>query len=322
MSVPSSEPPAYVPLAETTRSGLRESVHFGAVVALAASGEVGHARGPVDIPVFPRSAAKPFQAVAALRAGADVEGARLAIAAGSHSGQDIHAEAAAKTLARAGLTPDDLQCPPDWPMGRRFRDDLLRAGGQPTRLLMNCSGKHAAMLAACVARGWSTGDYLDPAHPLQVLVRSTIEELSGEPVAHTAVDGCGAPQMAISLTGLARGVQAMVAADPDTPEGAVVAAMREFPEYVAGEGRDDTRIMRGLPGAVSKIGAEGVIVIAAPTGETAAVKISDGDAETRARTMVGLTALDALGVDVSPVSDLLSGDILGGGRSVGSIRPL
>ncbi|WP_017539988.1 asparaginase [Nocardiopsis halophila] len=322
MSHPSSPLPEYVPLAEVVRSGFREGVHYGAVVGIAPDGGTGYARGPVGAPMFPRSAAKPFQALAVLRAGADLSGAELAVAAGSHSGQDIHADIVRKMLADAGLSPDDLRCPVDWPMGRRFRDALLRSGGEPSRLLMNCSGKHAAMLTACTARGWSTADYLDPVHPLQVLVRETIEDMCGEPVAHTAVDGCGAPQMAVSLEGLARGVRAMALAPEGTPEAAVVAAMRAHPEYVAGEGRADTRLMHGLPGLVSKIGAEGVIVLADREGRAVAVKVSDGDAETRARTMVALTALRELGADVSPVSDMLSSDILGGGEPVGAIRPL
>ncbi|MDA2811855.1 asparaginase [Nocardiopsis sp. RSe5-2] len=322
VSHPSSPLPAYVPLAEVVRSGFREGVHYGAVIGLTADGAPGYARGPVEAPMFPRSAAKPFQALAALRAGAPVSGPELAIAAGSHSGQDIHADIVRKVLADAGLSPEDLRCPVDWPMGRRFRDALLRSGGEPDRLLMNCSGKHAAMLAACAAQGWSTADYLDPAHPLQAMVRETIEELCGEPVAHTAVDGCGAPQMAVSLQGLARGIRAMALAPEGTPEAAVIAAMRAHPEYVAGEGRVDTRIMRDLPGTVSKIGAEGVIVLADAEGRTVAVKVSDGDAETRARAMVGLTALRELGADVSPVADLLSVDLLGGGEPVGAIRPL
>jgi L-asparaginase II len=304
------------------RSGFREGVHYGAAVGITPGGEVGYRRGDVDAPVFPRSAAKPFQALASLRAGAPVAGAQLAVAAGSHSGQDIHVDVVLRTLAASGLGPDDLRCPADLPLDRRVRDDLLRAGGAASRPLMNCSGKHAAMLAACVASGWSTADYLDPDHPLQRLVRSTVEELCGEPVAHTAVDGCGAPQLAVSLAGLARGLRALVLAPAGTPEAAVVAAMRDFPEYVAGDGRDDTRIMRALPGAVSKIGAEGVIALAAPTGAAAAVKISDGDGLSRARTMAGLAALEALGTDVAPVRDLMSSDVLGGGAPVGVVRPI
>ncbi|MFV2197650.1 asparaginase [Nocardiopsis sp. LOL_012] len=315
-------PPEYVPLAEVTRSGIRESVHYGAVVALSATGGIAHARGPVHQPMFPRSAAKPFQALAVLRADAPLEGADLALAAGSHSGEDVHADGARSILERAGLTPDALRCPEDAPMGRAAREAFLRAGRAPHRLLMNCSGKHAGMLAACRARGWDTGTYTSPGHPLQVLVRETTEEMAGEQVAHTAVDGCGAPQFALSLAGLARGLWRMRSSPEGTPQRRVVDAMSAHPGYVAGTDRIDTELMTRLPGMVAKIGAEGVQVLVAPTGETAAVKISDGDAEGRARTLVALDALRTVGADVSPVQDRLRADVHGGGAPVGTVRPL
>jgi L-asparaginase II len=320
--MPQSPLPEYVPLAEVVRSGMRESVHYGAVVGLTASGEIAYARGPVHQPMFPRSSSKPFQALASLRAGAPLAGRSLAIAAGSHGGEDFHADEARSILAAAGLTPDALGCPPAVPGGSGARTAFVRAGREPERLLMNCSGKHAAMLAACVARGWSTGDYLDPDHPLQVLVRETMEEVCGEEVAHTAVDGCGAPQLAVTLAGLARGLWRMRTAPGGSRERAVLDAMSAHPEYVSGPGRVDTDLMTRMPGLVSKIGADGVLVLAAATGETVAVKISDGDAEERARTLVALDALRTLGVDVSPVQDRLRVDVHGGGAPVGEVRPL
>jgi L-asparaginase II len=320
--MPQSPLPEYVPLAEVVRSGMLESVHYGAVVGLAANGRIAYARGPVHQPMFPRSSAKPFQALAMLRAGAPLEGASLAVAAGSHAGEDVHTAETERILAAAGLTADSLGCPPAVPGGADARTAFVRAGREPERVLMNCSGKHAGMLAACVARGWSTGDYLEAGHPFQVLVRETIEELCGEPVAHTAVDGCGAPQMAVSLAGLARGLWRMRTAPEGGPERAVLDAMSAHPLYVAGTGQTDTDLMTRMPGLVSKIGADGVLVLSAATGETVAVKISDGDAEQRARTLVALDALRTLGVDVSPVQDRLRVDVHGGGAPVGEVRPL
>ena len=37
---------------------------------------------------------------------------------------------------------------------------------------MNCSGKHAAMLSACVAAGWPTAGYLERDHPLQQAIEA------------------------------------------------------------------------------------------------------------------------------------------------------
>jgi len=153
-------------------------------------------------------------------------------------------------------------------------------------------------------------------------VREVIEELCGEPVAHTAVDGCGAPQLAVTLAGLARGLYSMRNAPAGSRERAVLDAMTEHPEYVSGTDRIDTGLMRQMPGLVSKVGADGVLVLGVPTGETVAVKISDGDAQLRARTLVGLDALRSLGVDVSAVADHLRVAVPGGGEPVGEVRPL
>ncbi|MEU3229771.1 asparaginase [Nocardiopsis alba] len=314
--------PGYVPLAEVVRSGMREGVHYGAVVGLSPEGEISYARGPVHDPMFPRSSAKPFQALAMLRAGARLEGTSLAISAGSHNGEDFHLAEAERILADAGLSADDLRCPADVPGGRAARAAFLAEGRSASPLYMNCSGKHAGMLAACVARGWSTEDYLDPEHPFQLLVREATEDMCGERIAHTAVDGCGAPQLAVSLVGLARGLQSMRLSPEGSQERSVPEAMSAHPEYVAGTDRIDTELMRRMPGLVSKIGADGVLVLSAPDGRTVAVKISDGDAEIRARTLVGVTALEALGLDISPIADRLTTDILGGGAVVGEVRSL
>jgi len=303
----------HVPLAEVTRSGFVESRHFGAVVGLDPSGAVALSRGPVDDQVLPRSTAKPFQALACLAAGAPLSGPALAIAAGSHTGQDRHVEVVEKILREADLTVDALRCPESWPEDEPTRDALIRAGEKPTRIRMNCSGKHAGMLAGCVSSGWSVDDYLDPAHPFQALVRAGVEGLAGETSAHTAVDGCGAPLFSVTLVGLARAIRGLA----DTP---VADAMRAHPEYVGGAGHVNTEVMRLLPGVVAKGGAEGVLVLATAEGHAVAVKVIDGSP--RATTAIGLAALRDLGFDVSAAAEHLSVPVLGGGREVGRIAPV
>ncbi|MFJ8963182.1 asparaginase [Lentzea sp. NPDC102401] len=292
-------------LAEVTRSGFVESLHHGSVVGLLPSGDMGVSVGAVRDPVLPRSCMKPFQALACLSAGAPLTGPALAIAAGSHTGEDRHVELVTRLLGE--LPVELLQCPPSWPEDEETRQRVP----EPTRVRMNCSGKHAAMLAACVASGWPTQTYLEPSHPLQQLVMRTVEELSGESVAHTAIDGCGAPVYGLSLHGLARAMQGLVR----TP---VADAMRGFPEYVGGTGHVNTVVMQRLPGVVAKGGAEGVLVLATTAGHAVAVKVLDGNP--RATTAIGLTALAALGFDVSPAGESLSVPVLGGGQVVGEVR--
>src|SRR6476659_8258830 len=175
--------PAPVVVAEIVRSGFVEGHHYGSVVALEADGRVAWSVGDVESPVLPRSCNKPLQAVGMLRAGLDLDGELLALAAASHSGEPFHLEGVRRILAGAGLTEDALQNTPDLPYGEQARRDWLAAGRPPSSLAQNCSGKHAAMLATCVAAGWPTSTYRDPEHPLQRAMAATLTELAGEPVA-------------------------------------------------------------------------------------------------------------------------------------------
>ncbi len=221
-------------------------------------------------------------------------------------------------LQAGGLTEADLRCPPDLPLSETARDAVLRAGGGPARVLMNCSGKHTGMLRTCVAAGWSTEDYLDLGHPLQQACRAAIEELSGEKAAASGVDGCGAPVLALSLSGLARAFLACVSAPPGIEQRRVADAMRAHPELVSGTGRDDARLMRGIDGLLSKGGAEGVVAVAVPDIGAVALKIDDG--AMRARMPALVPALRHLGLAATVLDELAETIVLGGGRPVGSVR--
>ena len=170
-------------LAVVERGGFPESRHYGTLVALAADGSVAFAAGDPDAPILPRSSVKPWQAVACRSVGLSLDAAGTAISAGSHTGEDAHAVLARSILLSAGLSEDALQCPPDWPEDVATRNALIAGGGSASPIRMNCSGKHAAMLAACVGQGWSVDDYLSPDHPLQQRVRTVIEDATGGPVA-------------------------------------------------------------------------------------------------------------------------------------------
>ncbi|MFD5873350.1 asparaginase [Streptomyces sp. NPDC060322] len=317
-SISTSASPVLPVLAEVVRSGFTEGHHRGSLVVLAADGSVELALGDPAAPVFPRSSNKPMQAAAILRAGLDLSGERLALAAASHSGEGFHLELVRTMLAEHGLTPDDLRTPPDLPLDPVEAEAYLAAGGVREPLTMNCSGKHAAMLAVCVRNGWDTATYLDPAHPLQRLVGEVVAEAAGEPVAALGTDGCGAPLMAIGLVGLARAFRAFVLAEPGTAERRVADAMRAHPEYVAGTRRPDTWLMREVPGTLSKMGAEAVQALALPDGRALAFKIDDGS--TRALGPVLARSLELLGVDAPVVSRIGRSPLLGGEAEVGEIR--
>ncbi|RJQ76517.1 asparaginase [Pseudonocardiaceae bacterium YIM PH 21723] len=307
------------PLVELVRSGFREGVHYGSAVVLNPDGSVRRAIGSPDEPMFPRSSNKPLQALGMLRAGLELpDNADLALACASHSGDPGHIARALAILERHRLTEHDLHCPEDLPLGAAERDAYLAEGLKPRRAVMNCSGKHAAMLATCVQQGWPVDSYLDPAHPLQQTISATIAEVVGEPLALESTDGCGAPLAGFSLTGLARAfLRISQATDPLL--GRIGGAMRTYPHLVAGTDREDTLLMRAVPGLVSKIGAEGVGACALPDGGAVALKISDGNG--RARPPILVAGLRALGVKDSPaLAKLAESPVLGGGQPVGTLR--
>jgi L-asparaginase II len=305
-------------IAEYVRSGFVEGRHYGSIVALGPAGDIAFAVGDPNPPIFPRSANKPLQAVGMLRAGLDLDGELLALAAASHSGQPFHLDGVRRILTRAGLTETALQTPPDYPLDEQAQRDWVRLGGQPARIAMNCSGKHAAMLATCVAAGWPTATYREADHPLQIRLRQTMEELAGEPVAAVGVDGCGAALFALSLCGLARAFRRIVLAAPGTPERRVADAMRAHPEYVGGAGRDVTALMIGVPGLLAKDGAEGVYAVALDDGRAVALKVDDGGK--RARQPVMVAALRRLGLAAPVLDELATLPVLGGGKRVGAVQ--
>ena len=306
------------------RTGFAESRHRGAIAALDCGGTVLLSVGTAADPMFPRSSNKPMQAAAMLGCGLDLDGRLLALAAASHSGEDFHIAGVREILAGAGLGDDALQCPPGLPIDEQAQHALLRRGGEADRVHMNCSGKHAAMLATCVAAGWPTGSYLDPGHPLQQEIRRTVAGLAAEPVTEVGVDGCDAPLMGISVTGLARAFRAMVLADPGSGERRTADAMRAYPDWTSGTSRPERALMEAVPGLLLKSGAEGVEAFALADGRAGAFKIDDG--AQRSRTVITVALLRALGVDEVPGVDLAALDVLavapvtGGGRVVGQIR--
>ncbi|BDZ38637.1 asparaginase [Microbacterium suwonense] len=316
-----------VELAVVERSGFVESRHAGAAVVLSAEGEIIAQHGNADAVILPRSSLKPLQAVASLTAGAALDGEQLALGTASHSGTDRHVEVVREILTAGGLTEDDLACPPAWPTDADARREMIGDHAGQARIRMNCSGKHALMLRACVATGWPTDGYLDPSHPLQVHIREVVERLTGEKIAHTSVDGCGAPVHAITLTGLARGIHRIGTASERSPfalhrvAGTLVRAVRENPWTIAGPGEPDTIAIETL-GVFAKGGAEGIMVMVAPNGTTVALKILDGSG--RAATIVAATLLARAGAlsdaDVATLAAALPLAVLGGGEPVGVVR--
>jgi len=317
-----------VELAVYERSGFIESRHAGSAVVLdGVTAEPLLRLGNPDAPVFPRSAMKPFQAIAVMTSGVELSGEQAAIATGSHTGSAAHATLVRQLLERAGLNSDALECPADWPTDQKMRNELVLASMGADSVYMNCSGKHAAMLLACVQNEWPTVGYLDPEHPLQKRVLDIVERFTGEKIVATGVDGCGAPVHAMSLVALARGIRGLSTASIDSPfamlrsAASLRAAVLANPRAAGGEGEPDTVIIEKM-GLFAKIGAEGVMALSTWDGTTAALKILDGNL--RAAAIVGLQLLVRVGAiaqaQVDAVAPHLGLTVLGGGKPVGAIR--
>jgi len=298
-------------LAEYVRDGVVESEHRGFLAMLNADGTNFKSLGDIETKIYPRSTVKCAQASAMVRHGLILEPRLLALAQSSHSGAAMHMDGAREILTSVGLDESALQCALDRPLG----DAERRAWGDadPTRIAMNCSGKHAAMIATCVINNWPVDSYLDAAHPLQVAIKEELETLSGEKITVTSTDGCGAPLFLISLIGLARAIR-VITISSDPIHKSVMDAARTFPEMVGGVGRHNTEMMQAVPGLFMKDGAEAVNVCSLSDGRTFVFKVSDGSL--RAFRTIVHACLMEFGIDTSFTPE----KVMGGPRVIGTIR--
>ena len=296
-------------LAELVRNDVVESQHVGHFVALDTDGSILLQKGDPTQLIYPRSSYKAVLASAMVRSRVNLDSRLLALTCSSHSGLPMHQKGVLEILRLAGLDESALQNV----KGKPLDAAAALATPLPTRLAMNCSGKHAGMLLGCSVNGWPTSNYLEPGHPLQQAFKSELENLAGERVSHTAVDGCGAPLFLISLLGLARAIRAMtISTDP--VHQSVVDACRSFPEMVAGPERMSSIFMGQHPGLFMKSGAESVMVAAVEDGRSFAFKVNDGGL--RPRSAISLAGLRLLGINASDTLE----KIYGGDHIVGSIR--
>ncbi|QIA26324.1 asparaginase [Thermaerobacter sp. PB12/4term] len=298
-------------LVEVTRGGWVESRHHGHAVVVDKQGRLVAAVGDPEHVTFLRSTLKPFQALAVVASGAadafGFDDAEVALMCGSHAGEPEHVERAAAMLAKLGLEPEHLACGPHPLSSPAALEALKAAGGEPTRLHNNCSGKHAGMLALARHRGWPVEGYHQPDHPVQQAVRQLVAALTGlepgGPRWREAVDGCGVVTFALPLVDVARMFRYLGRPDllPPGLDHLVPAlerirrALIAHPTMIRGAGQFDTEVIRATGGAwIGKVGAEGYYAGALHTGHAVALKIADG--QDRARPVAILALLGRLGL--------------------------
>jgi L-asparaginase II len=273
-------------MVELWRGGLLESTHAGHAVIWGPGG-IEAAWGNPSTVIFPRSSCKMIQALPLVETGAaDAAGlteAHLALACASHQGEARHVKLAGDWLKAVGLAEPDLRCGSHEPYDHAERDRLIKSDESPCQLHNNCSGKHCGFLT--VTRHLKAGpEYIEIDHPLQRAVRSATEDVTGETVAGWGIDGCSAPNFAVTVAGLARAMQTFAAATGaggvrDRAMHRLARAMASYPELVAGEGRACTELMRAMNHKVAiKTGAEAVFIAIIPEQKRGiALKIVDGN---------------------------------------------
>jgi L-asparaginase II len=299
--MPVSAELAGIPMVDVFRGERVESTHAVAACACDDAGAVLLEHGTIDVPVFLRSAAKPFIAAAAVRAGVaerfGLDAHEIAVMCASHMGEPRHLATAASILAKIGARMEDLQC-----------------GGMPDALHNNCSGKHAGILALAKLRGEPFAGYLDAAHPVQREILAFCERVFDDRFTpdRLAVDGCGIPVFATTLAHAARGFArfATLRGFDDADRGALLTvrdAMAGDPWLVSGTGRFDTDLMTAAGGAiVAKGGAEGVHATAlCGAGAGLVLKVVDGAA--RAVAPATLSLLARLGALAGAAGGVLDG---------------
>ncbi|MBL9053033.1 MAG: asparaginase [Tabrizicola sp.] len=274
-----------VPVAEIWRGGLLESTHLGHAVICDAKGVV-EAWGNPDAVAFPRSSCKMVQALPLLETGAasarGLTDRHLALSCASHEGAAMHVGLAGQWIKELGLKESDLRCGAHEPYDRSERDRLIKSDESPCQLHNNCSGKHSGFLT--VTQHLKAGpEYVEIDHPLQKSIRAATEEVTGETVAGWGIDGCSAPNFAMSIGGMAKAMAKFATAREghgarESAMHRLTRAMATHPELVAGEGRACTELMRATGGRVAlKTGAEAYFVAIIPEkGLGIALKVLDG----------------------------------------------
>ncbi|WP_372619666.1 asparaginase [Falsiroseomonas sp.] len=325
-----------VELARVWRGPVVESIHHGVIAVADTGGTLRHAWGDAGWMPTPRSALKPFQAIALVESGAaDALGLtdeHIAMACASHHAQPFQVALVGDWLGRLGLTEDALVCGPAVPRNEADVANAYAQGG-PRRVFHNCSGKHCGFLSVAKHLG-ARLDYANPDHPAQKLYRDVLSEFTGLD-AHRlpyGVDHCGLPALALPISAMAKAMARLGAGQAVSPERRaavrrVLNAMASNPDHLSAKDSPLARLIRYTDGnVIAKTGAEGYLVACVRDKALGiAIKVADGDNSGRARMGVLARILGRIHAMPTEEAELMIAAVEpaiadGNGREVGRVE--
>ena len=274
-----------------TRAGHVENIHRADMAAVNCKGEVVASIGNENLPMFWRSAAKPFQALPFVKNGGlesyKITDEELALLVSSHSGEENHVSLVRGILSKLGLDESVLDCGVVRPMSGKAFKKLISAGEKVLPVHNPCSGKHSQIIALSMMLGIPYEGYTQPNHEAQKVIFKHVAMAARIPEEklEIGIDGCGVPVFYLPIYNMS-----LAYARLSTPKlgnwgeyelaaTKIRNAMSKYPQVLSGTGRIDLAVSEVTNGRIiAKIGADAVYCLAVKDGDLGITfKIEDGD---------------------------------------------
>jgi len=273
-----------------TRAGHVENIHRGDVALVNCAGEVVHSVGNAYLPMFWRSAAKPFQALPFVKNGGleryDISQEELAVLVSSHSGEDNHVALVRGILKKLGVDESVLDCGTLRPLNSKVFKRMIKAGEEFLPVHNQCSGKHSQIIALAIMLGVPVEGYIRPEHEAQKLIFKHVAMAAKVPEdkLEIGIDGCGVPVFYLPLYNMALAYARLSTpqkgdwGDYEVAATKIRDAMSAYPQVVSGTGRIDLAVPEVTKGRIiAKIGSDAVYCLAVKDEDLGiAFKLEDG----------------------------------------------